>query len=404
MKNIPSTVLDQVRLGNSLRVSVANESQFGEVLTTSRTPIIELNAAYGTSILRDSTSVTGSGAVTAGTGVIDLSTGTTASSTAFLSSAEIGRYIPGFSAEGGIGVIYPSSPTGNQSIDWGLLSPDVNDGFYFGEDSTGIYTSVLKGGVETKTYQSNWNIDKLDGTGRTGYNLDNSTGTIYQVQFTYYGFGQILYGVIGIDPRRPTIQRFIPCHFVDPNGLSINSPNLRVFARVNNGGDASDVSVAVGGRQYSIVGDYTAKYRFTGQPFNKTGITTTRTNLCSFRRKSGFSNRSIKIQGAGLVVSTNNIYWEIVIGATLGGTPSYGTPTNHLASETALEVDTAGTTVTGGHTLWSDVGASGQGSFGSSIGRELDLDIPNGSLITLCASSVTGTADILGALRMKEEW
>ena len=72
---------------NSIRVQAENSSQFGEFLTVSRTPIIELNSAYGTSTLRDIVTLTGTGSKddvngSVTTGEIELATGTTASSSA----------------------------------------------------------------------------------------------------------------------------------------------------------------------------------------------------------------------------------------------------------------------------------------------------------------------------------
>lgn len=43
---------------------VLPHSQFGELITAERTPIIELNSSYGTSLLRDVIETTNSGSVT----------------------------------------------------------------------------------------------------------------------------------------------------------------------------------------------------------------------------------------------------------------------------------------------------------------------------------------------------
>ena len=96
----------------AIRVMAENETQFGEFLVATRTPILELNSSYGVSRLRDVTTTTGSGSVADGTGTIDVSTGTTASSTARLDSAEVGRYMPGYGAQIGIGVLLETDREG----------------------------------------------------------------------------------------------------------------------------------------------------------------------------------------------------------------------------------------------------------------------------------------------------
>lgn len=61
---------------DSVRVVNENRSQFGETVVVNRTPVIELNSSYGTSLLRDIEILTGSATVTPSNGKIALSTGT----------------------------------------------------------------------------------------------------------------------------------------------------------------------------------------------------------------------------------------------------------------------------------------------------------------------------------------
>ena len=121
-----ATILDNVEIADikSLQIVNVNASQLGEDLVAQRTPVIELNSSYGTSILRDVKHEIGSGTITNGTGTIDLQTGATANSRATLDSAETGRYVPGFSAQIGMGILVPTPPTGNQVARWpGLPRP-----------------------------------------------------------------------------------------------------------------------------------------------------------------------------------------------------------------------------------------------------------------------------------------
>lgn len=400
----------------SRRVDINAKSQFGEVVVVERTPIIELNSSYGTSVLRDIETVTGSGSISAASsGEILLSTGTTASSSADLDSAEVGRYVPGYGAEIGIGVRIPTAPTGNQKLEWGAKDSTENNGFNFGYDATGLYIAYLSGGTDNKTYQTNWNIDKLDGTGPSGFNLDVSNGHIYQINYTWYGYGIIQFSVNAIVPDknsdgseggwRPE-QKTIPCHYIKVDGnTSIQSPNLRLHAEANNGGDASDIDLYVGGRQYSVVGRYQPKFRTTGDVRGTVSVSTTKLPLISFRTKSAFSDRSIKIEQFGVVNNgTNDVFLNIVLDGTLTGA-SFTAPTGYTASETAVEVDKSATAISGGTTIYGGIIVpAGSGRTGSQISRELDFDIPDGSTITLCATSFSGSNDVKSSLIMREEW
>ena len=48
--------------------------------------------------------------------------------------------------------------------------------------------------IDTKTPQSEWNIDKADGTGFTGYNLDLTKIQMAYIDYSWYGAGKIRYG------------------------------------------------------------------------------------------------------------------------------------------------------------------------------------------------------------------
>jgi len=53
--------------------------------------------------------------------------------------------------------------------------------------------------VETRVPQSSFNIDKLDGTGPSGYNIDLSKMQMWYIDYSWYGAGAIRYGVRGTD-------------------------------------------------------------------------------------------------------------------------------------------------------------------------------------------------------------
>ena len=388
-----------IGIGDSLPVE---SSQFGELLVTERTPIIELNSSYGTSALRDIEQVTGSGTVTSGQGEVKLSTGTTTGSIAELDSAEAGRYIPGYGAEMGMGVRVPVLPTGDQEFTWGGRGVNGDNGFSFGVDSTGLYIAITKGGTKTKTYQSDWNIDKLNGTGVSGYNIDITQGLIYQINFTWYGYGEIRYGVIA---NINGYQKFVPCHKIVPSGsASIESPNLYLFQKADNGTTTDDLEMYVGGRQYSIVGRYVPKYRFVSDYRGGVSTSTTVIPLVSFRTKTGFGDRSIRIAGMEVKPSTEDVIVEARLGCSLTGA-SWGTPTNHTAAECAVESDTSATALTNGHVIWSQYFESGKANaFGASEASRIEFDLPQQTPITLCVRTLSGTGTVNANFRIQEEW
>lgn len=405
-----ANAIDDVHIDsiNALQFSNVNATQFGEDLVASRTPIIELNSSYGFSALRDLKDEVGTGAVSDGSGTIDLNTGTTTSSSAELDSAEVGRYVPGFGAQIGIGVRVPTLPTGNHVARWGGRGANEDNAVLFGIDTTGIFTQIIRGGSSVeKVYQSSWNIDPLDGTGRSGYDLDPTDGTIYQIEFTWYGYGEILWGVIGqiLDEDGVRRQRFIPCHQFRPSGdVSLRTPNLRLYAIVENGATASDFEVQVGGRQYSIVGTYVPKTRLSSDFRGSVSTSTTVVPLVSAQRKTGFEDRSVKLAQVSAIAGNANHLLEVRLGGSLTGA-SFGTPTNHTAAETALEYDTSATAISGGIVISQDLIPASSGQVRDVTESVLGLDLPDGEVVTLCARTITGTSTIeVSKLQLREEW
>jgi len=377
-------------------------SLFSEVITTSRTPIIELNSAYGTSLLRDVLTTANGGTITqnATDGTIVLSSGTTANGSAHIDSAEVGRYIPGYAGGYGIGIRIPTAPTGNTFAEWGCLDSSEDNGFLFGQDATGAYVEYRKGGVSTKVYQSDWNVDRLDGTGASGITLDTSIGYIYQVDYSWYGYALIQWSILAQQDNNQS--RVLLHQFKPENSTSIANPNLRIHAKVDNGGDTTNLTMDVGGRQYSVYGRYVPKFRFSGQ----TRVVNTSGTLIptvSFRAKSAFTDRSLRVEGFTTLVASADVEAFVILNGTLTNA-SYGTPSLYTAAETAVEVDTSATAISGGVVIWSDILIAGQGHRSSLSAAELDIDIPQGQPVTLAIRTLANTGTAKVHFRIKEEW
>ncbi len=77
--------------------------------------------------------------------------------------------------------------------------------------------------VDTKIPQSQWNIDKCDGTGPSGFNIDTSKMQMWYIDYSWYGAGFIRWGV-----RGPTGD-VIYCH-----KLINNNVNTEAYMRSGN--------------------------------------------------------------------------------------------------------------------------------------------------------------------------
>ena len=390
-----------------------NTTPFQELLTTSFSPLIELDASNGLSLeRRDTVTTTGSGSATAANGEIVVSTGTTSGSTALLKTKERGRYQPGIAILPGIAVRIPTTPTGDGEITWGYY--DEEDGFQFGVDSTGVFVRHIHNGVnEDKVYQGDWNAnDQLDGNGPTGLTLDLTRMTIYRQPGIYYGGGPWEM-VIKPNDQSNFKSRLITIHrFGVPDGEPIvGNPKLPLTAEASNGTTTTDLTVAVGGRHVSVQGRYEPNRREV--PETVVGVSCasgTTTPLLSFRKKSDRTSttKSVKINGGSMRV-TEAGFLKIYLNPTLTGA-SFGSLAEVPDDETACEVDTSATAMSGGVLLESvainaESGNPNQTNISTEGIQALGQDLPDGTPVTLAFDNIsTSSATVDASFEVEEEW
>ncbi len=73
------------------------------------------------------------------------------------------------------------------------LYPTVNNGVYFEYNNGSIYVN-LKNDSVTSISQSSWNIDKMDGTGTSGLNLDFTKTQLFVIDMEWLGVGRVRFG------------------------------------------------------------------------------------------------------------------------------------------------------------------------------------------------------------------
>lgn len=384
-------------------------SLFHEHLTAEFTPLIELDSSNGLSpVYRDKIEVAGSGSITNSGGEHVVSTGSSPSSTATLSTQERGRYQPGVVGLPGCAVRRPTAPTGDQEIWWGY-SDDI-DGVRIGEDSTGVYVQMIQSGsAGSKIYQGDWNGDNLNGEGGannwSGLTLDLTKMSIWRMPFTHYGAGPVDINLYMVDDAGSSV--YVTVHtFGNPSGEAFwSNPKLPIRQYASNGTSSEDVQLYVGGRHFAVTGRYDPNRRQTAAFADQVTVPTTGlTPLVSFRKKDvrKFFTRSVKISGLS-VLSDENLRVEILLGGSLTD-PDWETPTRVPADETALEVDTSATAISGATRADCFLAQGSQGNRAALSGiRRLGFDIPDDTIITLVATAISAQATVSAAFTMEEE-
>lgn len=242
---------------------------------------------------------------------------------------------------------------------WGAF--DDNDGLFFAlEDTTlkvVIRNSTSGSVVETKVNQADWNIDKLDGTGISGFNVDLTKINVYWLDYQWLGAGRVRFGVYGADGSRLT------CHQFENAGAN-SLPYMRTGtlpARLENvntaaTGSTSELrSVCIGVYAEGTFEDY-AFWRFSDVDADIPAVTT-ETLAFAIRTKSTINSEHNSVV---LYPETLNVYCDQPIAVTLWqAVTATGGAWNSLTS--AAEINTTATIDTTGaqrfKTLYFGTGA-----------------------------------------------
>jgi len=340
-----------------------------------------------------------------------ISTTTTSGSSVIRQTRHYFRYTPGV----GLSITLSSiigAKKNNVRQRWGYF--DSNNGIFFEQDGSNLKvvqrSFVTSGSIDTVVNQSSWNVDKLDGSGVSGFNLDTSKANIYTIDIEWLGAGRVRLGTF-TEKGMPII-----CHeFRNANSLTtpyMTTANLPIRLELTNTNTAASQTDLV--HVCSAVANEGITTPETSQIFEaSTGASlvavTTRVPILSIRPKLTFNN----IINRGLITAleteilaqTNAAFWEIVYNGTLSG--ANFTSAN---SESVVDVDVSATTITGGLVIASGyVVAGATGIKGLSVGElfsklplTLDINGINPINLSLVVTSTSGTTNVGGAIKWSE--
>ena len=151
---------------------------------------------------------------------VNVTAGTTEHNTAELGNASYAGWIVDYYGSE-LFFVYDGPPT------------DLTGSFSISSPSPGTltanYTTLQDGAPPNDfwTYQSDFNIDKLDGTGKSGMVIDTSKLNIFIIDFRWLGAGRIRYSIE--DPATGCIIPFHIVHYSNQNTVPhISNPSMRI--------------------------------------------------------------------------------------------------------------------------------------------------------------------------------
>lgn len=364
-------------------------SPFNEVKVVERTKVFSLTSTFPLSVFRD---------VYSGTVVHDVDEYRLEPGS-YLETVRSGIYIPGYAANVGIGFRF--NQQAGAEADWGYY--DNLDGIFFRyRTATGYQLVIKRDGVETTINRADWNTDKLDGTGPSGINIDANSGYVFEIDYTWYGYGPISWSILDKGQVSGKKSRVYTIHTQSiEQTTSLRNPNLPI--RADNVGTVGNCHIS--GRQYSLLGKFTPEQRLTGLTSNLVTVGTSWVPLVSFRKKAGSFGGIVADSFTLFNSGTVLVEVQLILNPVLNS-ETIATLPNRSAIETAVEYNVSATSFTGGEAFYSDiVPPAGNGNSGpSSRERALGEPIPRTYWVTLIARTVTGTADVRAHLRARELW
>lgn len=222
----------------------------------------------------------------------------------------------------------------------GLFAMSKDGVAYFVKRSN--YTGSV---VDTEVAQSNWNLDKFDGTGPSGITLDPTKSQILYIDFEWLGVGRVRMGWV-VDGKIYYCHEFN--HANNQAGVYMSTPNLPIRYEIENDGTGGAAELehicssvmSEGGVQNNGY----LRHQDTGAI---TGLATgTAYAIMGGRLKSTHLGATVLVENVSVLGSANDqAHWELRIGGTVAGTFTYSDITN---SAVQVATGTSANTVTGG--------------------------------------------------------
>lgn len=281
------------------------------------------------------------------------------------------------------------------------------NGVFFDRSGSTLYfvrrTYVSGTAVDTPVAQTDWNGDKLDGTGDSGFTVDVTKAQIFWQDFEWLGVGSVRCGFV-------INGQVIICHtFQNANNLTsvyMTTAILPVRYEIENVGSVTSNAklkqicstvISEGGYEKKVA-PFVARMTAVN-----TNISTSFVPLVSIRLASGRTGAIVIPDGYNVLpTATSSTTFEIVLikNATLTGASWGATDSTNVERDISATALTGGTIIESTYVLSSTL-SQGQSSGGSDYNWDLQLGATIGGtsdIYTIAARALSGTHSAIGSL------
>lgn len=257
--------------------------------------------------------------------------------------------------------------------------------------------------IDKHIKQSDWSGAKLNGSqAKDPFVLDPFSGNVFSMGIQYLGYGALGFYIENVDTGM-----FLHVHTILNAGHvtspTFDNPTFRVGLHVENFGNTSDVVIKGASGAGFVCGEVYPFRNPRGESNTKAGIGTLYTNVISMRVMGVFAGKVnlaevLPVFASVAADGTKSAEVCIFINPTFAGEPDW---TSIDATNSNVEVDIAGTTVTGGSKL-TPVGLPKLGNAIIDLG-DYDIRLASGDVLCVAAKATSATSDITVGLSWIED-
>lgn len=399
-------ILERILSGSSVDVSLYGTAldAFGRARASQPYTLFDSQNRYAKNdLFSESTATGGNVTYDANSSTVSLNVTATSGSEVVRQTYRSFSYQPGKSLLVMNTFVMPTA-VANQRIRIGYFN--TQNGVFLERDGTAVYftrrTYVTGVAIDTRVAQADWNGDKLNGTGESGFTLDLTKAQIFWEDFEWLGVGSVRCGFI-IDGQT------IICHtFQNANNLTsvyMTTAILPVRYEITNTGASTAATlkqicstvISEGGYEKKVALDVA---RMTTA---NTSISTSFVPLVSIRLASGRTGAVVIPDGYNVLpTATASTTFEVVMvkNPTLTGASWTST------SSANVQMDITATSYTGGTIIYSDyILSSNQARSNISNGGDYNWDMQLGAdlssvsdIYTIAVRTLSGTQTAIGSM------
>lgn len=397
-----------------LRTSLSNVevTPKGRLKTSSRQTVFHNTSLYdtGTDIWDNHTELGATIVHDANIAAVVMTSSTTPGSKAIRQSLKVMNYIPGRPAE--FSTAFRAGPAAGTRLRIGVF--DETNGVYFEKDAAGVFHCVIRSNssgsvVENRVARSDWNGDKLDGTGVSKIVVPPGQIQLIVIDYEWYGAGQVNFSFV-IDGNKHTIHTFNHANRIATSWMARPFQPIRI--EVENISATTTASMTMYSTSFALEGESltVGSPKITGIPLPGINLPTAFSYLptVSIRLKASQLNAVAFIeQIQAFTVDNSFLTFRVYKNATLSAAGGL-VWNDFMTSGSSIEVNTNATSFTGGEVIaLGIVPLNGQpydldsNTITFQIGRT-NLGTES-DIFTLALSPAKNNVTALGTLRWREQ-